>query len=68
VVFFGLGQGGGEDALRYTWADLITATVLWLAGRAGGGGAHLQPNGQPVLPAPGSTGPEQASGGAETIC
>jgi hypothetical protein len=34
VVFFGLGQGGGEDALRYTWADLIAATVLWLAGLA----------------------------------
>ena len=25
-----------------------------LAGRVGGGGAHLQPDGQPVLPAPGS--------------
>jgi hypothetical protein len=34
VVFFGLGQGGGEDALPYTWADLIAATVLWLAGLA----------------------------------
>jgi hypothetical protein len=34
VVFFGLGQGGGEDALPYTWADLIAATVLWLAGVA----------------------------------
>jgi hypothetical protein len=34
VVFFGLGQGGGEDALAYTWPDLIAATVLWLAGLA----------------------------------
>jgi hypothetical protein len=30
VLFFGLGQGTGEDALPYTWADLIAATVLWL--------------------------------------
>ena len=30
VVFFGLGEGGGEDALPYTWADLIAAAVLWL--------------------------------------
>jgi hypothetical protein len=33
-VFFGLGQGIGEDALPYTWPDLIAATVLWLAGLA----------------------------------
>jgi hypothetical protein len=36
VVFFGLGEGSGEDALPYTWADLIAATVLWLAGVAAG--------------------------------
>jgi hypothetical protein len=24
--------GGGDDALPYTWADLIAATVLWLVG------------------------------------
>ncbi len=34
VVFFGLGEGGGEDALAYTWPDLIAATVLWLVGLA----------------------------------
>jgi hypothetical protein len=34
VVFFGLGEGGGEDALPYTWADLIAAALLWLAGAA----------------------------------
>jgi hypothetical protein len=34
VVFFGLGEGLGEDALPYTWADVIAATVLWLAGLA----------------------------------
>jgi hypothetical protein len=34
VVFFGLGQGSGEDALPYTWPDLIATTVLWLAGLA----------------------------------
>jgi hypothetical protein len=34
VVFFGLGQGGGEDALPYTWPDVIATTVLWLAGVA----------------------------------
>jgi hypothetical protein len=32
VVFFGLGQGTGEDALPYTWPDLIAVAVLWLAG------------------------------------
>jgi len=32
VVFFGLGAGGGEDALPYTWPDLIATTALWLAG------------------------------------
>ena len=26
--------GGGEDALPYTWADLIAAAVLWLVGLA----------------------------------
>ncbi len=26
--------GGGEDALPYTWADLIAATVLWLVALA----------------------------------
>jgi hypothetical protein len=30
VPFFGL----GEDALPYTWADVIATTVLWLAGVA----------------------------------
>ena len=34
VVFFGLGQGGGEDAVAYTWPDLIAATVLWLVAAA----------------------------------
>jgi hypothetical protein len=34
VVFFGLGAGGGEDALPYTWPDLIATTALWLAGLA----------------------------------
>jgi hypothetical protein len=34
AVFFGLGEGGGQDALPSTWADLIAATVLWLAGVA----------------------------------
>jgi hypothetical protein len=34
VVFFGLGEGGGQDALPYTWADLIAATVLWLVALA----------------------------------
>jgi hypothetical protein len=33
-VFFGLGEGDGAHALPYTWADLIAATVLWLAGAA----------------------------------
>ena len=26
--------GGGEDALSYTWPDVIAATVLWLVGLA----------------------------------
>ena len=30
VVFFGLGEGTGEDALPYTLADVIATTVLWL--------------------------------------
>jgi hypothetical protein len=43
VVFFGLltialltgfSEGGGPDALTYTWPDLIAATVLWLVGLA----------------------------------
>jgi hypothetical protein len=34
VLLFGLGQGGGEDALPYTWPVLIAATVLWLVGLA----------------------------------
>ena len=28
IPFFGLGEGGGEDALPYTWADLIAARGL----------------------------------------
>jgi hypothetical protein len=36
LLFFGLGQGGGEDAVRYTWPDLIAATAPWLAGLAAG--------------------------------
>jgi hypothetical protein len=31
-LFFGLGEGGGEDAVPYTWADIIATTVLWLTG------------------------------------
>lgn len=34
VLFFGLGQGSGEDALPYTLPDVIATTVLWLAGLA----------------------------------
>jgi hypothetical protein len=34
VVFFGLVEGGGDDALPYTWADVVAATVLWLVGLA----------------------------------
>jgi hypothetical protein len=34
AVFFGLGQGGGEDAWPVTWPDLIATTVLWLVGLA----------------------------------
>jgi uncharacterized protein DUF1707 len=36
LLFFGLGQGGGADALPYTWPDLLAATVPWLAGLAAG--------------------------------
>jgi uncharacterized membrane protein YccC len=36
VTFFGLGQGGGEDALPYTLPDVIATAVLWLAGLAAG--------------------------------
>jgi hypothetical protein len=32
VLFFGLGEGTGEDALPYTLADVIATTVLWLVG------------------------------------
>jgi hypothetical protein len=32
VLFFGLGQGTGEDAWPVTWPDVIVTTVLWLAG------------------------------------
>ncbi len=34
VLFFGLGEGTGEDALSYTLPDVIAATVLWLVGVA----------------------------------
>jgi hypothetical protein len=34
AVFFGLGEGIGEDALPYTLADLIATMVLWLVGVA----------------------------------
>jgi hypothetical protein len=34
VLLFGLGEGGGEDALTYIWPDVTAATVLWLAGLA----------------------------------
>jgi hypothetical protein len=34
VLFFGLGEGTGEDALPYTLADVIATMVLWLAGLA----------------------------------
>ena len=33
-LFFGLGEGSGEDAVPYTWADVIATTVLWLTGLA----------------------------------
>jgi Domain of unknown function (DUF1707) len=34
VVFFGLGEGLGKDALMYTLPDVIAAAVLWLIGLA----------------------------------
>jgi Domain of unknown function (DUF1707) len=34
VVFFGLGQGLGEDALPSTGPDVVAATMLWLVGLA----------------------------------
>jgi len=34
AVFFGLGQGGGPDAVQYTWPDLIAALALWLIAAA----------------------------------
>jgi hypothetical protein len=34
VLFFGIGEGGGEDAVPYTWPDPIATVVLWLAGLA----------------------------------
>jgi len=33
-LFFGVAEGGGEDALTYIWPDAIAATVLWLVGLA----------------------------------
>src|SRR5215467_1811608 len=30
--FFVLGASGGQDALQYTWADLLATTALWLVG------------------------------------
>jgi hypothetical protein len=32
VLLFGLGEGGGEDALTYIWPDVIAMTVLLLVG------------------------------------
>src|SRR5215471_4492224 len=29
---FVLGASGGQDALQYTWADLLATTALWLVG------------------------------------
>lgn len=34
VLLSGASEGGGEDALPYTRADLIATTVLWLVGLA----------------------------------
>jgi hypothetical protein len=34
VLFFGLGEGTGEDALPHTLADVIATTVLWLVASA----------------------------------
>jgi hypothetical protein len=34
AVFFGIGQGTGEDAWPVTWPDMIATTVLWLVGVA----------------------------------
>jgi hypothetical protein len=34
VVLFGLGEGGGEDAVTYIWPDAIATAVLWLVGLA----------------------------------
>ena len=34
VLFFGLGEGTGTNALPYTLPDVIAATVLWVAGLA----------------------------------
>ena len=31
-LFFGFGEGGGEDALTYTWPDLMATAVLCLVG------------------------------------
>ena len=36
VLFFGLGQGAGEDALPFTLPDVIATAVLWLVGLAAG--------------------------------
>jgi hypothetical protein len=34
AVFFGIGQGAGEDAWPVTWPDMIATTVLWMVGVA----------------------------------
>jgi len=34
VLFVGLSEGGGEDALAYIWPDAVAAAVLWLTGLA----------------------------------
>jgi hypothetical protein len=33
-LFFGFGEGGGEDAMTYTSPDLLATAVLWLVGLA----------------------------------
>jgi len=34
VLFFGIGEGTGEDALPHVWPDLIPTTMLWLVASA----------------------------------
>ena len=34
VLLTGFGEGGSDDALPYTWPDVIATTVLWLVGLA----------------------------------